>query len=182
MKRREFIAIAGGAVAWPLTAQAQQATLPVVGFLSSLSSSALTGPIVAFRQGLADSGYEEGKNVTIEFRWAEGHYDKLPALAADLVPKRAAVIVTVGGDPPAFAAKAASNAIPLVFMVGQDPVKLGLVRSLSRPGGNATGVNLLISETETKRVDLLRQLAPAASIFAAFINPRTRTPRCNQVQ
>jgi putative ABC transport system substrate-binding protein len=117
-------------------------------------------------------GYEEGKNVAIEFRWAEGDYDQLPALAAELVDKRAAVIVTVGGDPPAFAAKAASATIPLVFMVGQDPVKLGLVTSLSRPGGNATGVNLLISEAETKRLDLLRELAPAASAFAAFINPK----------
>ena len=171
MRRREFITLLSGAiVAPPLGAHAQ--SLPVVGFLSSLSYDALTGPVAAFRQGLAGSGYEEGKNVTIEFRWAEGHYDKLPALAADLVQKRAAVIVTIGGDPPAFAAKAASTTIPLVFMVGQDPVKLGLVSSLSRPGGNATGVNLLISETETKRVDLLRELAPAASVFAAFINPK----------
>jgi ABC-type uncharacterized transport system substrate-binding protein len=154
------------------SAPAQQLALPVVGFLSSLSYEALTGPVAAFRQALAGSGYEEGKNVRIEFRRAEGHYDKLAALAADLVQKRAAVIVTIGGDPPAFAAKAASTTIPLVFMVGRDPVKLGLVTSLSRPGGNATGVNLLISETETKRVDLLRQIAPVASAFAAFINPK----------
>jgi putative tryptophan/tyrosine transport system substrate-binding protein len=172
MRRREFIAAIGGAVTWPLVVRAQQPALPVVGFLSSLSSAALTGPVLAFRQGLGSLGYEEGKNVAIEFRWAEGHYDELPALATELVQKRAAVVVTVGGDPPAFAAKAASTTIPLVFMVGQDPVKLGLVTSLSRPGGNATGVNLLISETESKRIDLLRQLAPAASLFAALINPK----------
>ena len=172
MKRREFITVVGSAVTWPLVAHAQQPALPVVGFLSSLSSAALTGPVAAFRQGLGSLGYEEGKNVAIEFRWAEGHYDQLPALAAELAEKRAAVIVTVGGDPPAFAAKAASTTIPLVFMVGQDPVKLGLVTSLSRPGGNATGVNLLISETESKRIDLLRELAPAASVFAALINPK----------
>ena len=172
MRRREFIAAVSSAVTWPLVGQAQQLALPVIGFLSSLSSAALTGPVAAFRQGLGSLGYEEGKNVAIEFRWAEGHYDQLPALAAELAEKRAAVIVTVGGDPPAFAAKAASTTIPLVFMVGQDPVKLGLVTSLSRPGGNATGVNLLISETESKRFDLLRQLAPTASVFAAFINPK----------
>ncbi len=172
MRRREFIAAVSSAATWPLVGQAQQLALPVIGFLSSLSSAALAGPVAAFRQGLGSLGYEEGKNVAIEFRWAEGHYDQLPALAAELAEKRAAVIVTVGGEPPAFAAKAASTTIPLVFMVGQDPVKLGLVTSLSRPGGNATGVNLLISETESKRFDLLRQLAPAASVFAAFVNPK----------
>ena len=132
MRRRDFIAAVGGAVSWPVVGQAQQPSLPVVGFLSSHSSAALTGPVAAFRQGLASLGYEEGKNVAIEFRWAEGHYDQLPALAAELAQKPVAVIVTVGGDPPAFAAKTASNTIPLVFMVGQDPVKLGLVTSLSR--------------------------------------------------
>jgi ABC-type uncharacterized transport system substrate-binding protein len=176
MRRREFIAAVGSAattsITWPLVARAQQPTLPVVGFLSSLSATDLTGPVAAFRHGLASLGYEEGKNVAIEFRWAEGRYEQLPALAAGLVARRVAVIVTVGGDPPAFAAKAASNTIPLVFMVGQDPVKLGLVASLSRPGGNATGVNLLIAETETKRVDLLKELAPGAAVFAAFINPK----------
>jgi len=174
MKRREFITLLGSAAsAWPLTARAQQPTLPVIGFLSSLSSAALTGPVAAFRQGLESLGYAEGKNVAIEFRWAEGHYDQLPALATELVQKRASVIVAIGGDPPAFAAKAASTTIPLVFMVGQDPVKSGLVTSLNRPGGNATGVNLLIAETESKRVELLKELAPAASVFAAFINPKS---------
>jgi len=172
MRRREFIATVGIVVTWPLVARAQQPKLPVVGFLSSLSSAALTDPVAAFRQGMGSLGYEEGKNVTIEFRWAEGDYDRLPALATELVQKQAAVIVTLGGDPPAFAAKAASATTPIVFMVGQDPVKLGLVTSLNRPGGNATGVNLLLTETESKRVDLLRQLAPAASVFAAVINPK----------
>ena len=172
MKRREFISVIGGAAAWPLAARAQQPLVPVVGFLSSLSAAALTGPVVAFRQGLASIGYEEGKNVAIEFRWAEGHYDLLPSLAAELVKQRPSVIVAVGGDPPSFAAKAATTTIPLVFMVGQDPVKLGLVASLSRPGGNATGINLLVAETESKRIELLKQLAPHASNFAALINPK----------
>jgi putative tryptophan/tyrosine transport system substrate-binding protein len=173
MRRREFIVAVGSAVTCPLIAHAQQPALPVVGFLSSLSSAALTGPVAAFRQGLESLGYEEGKNVAIEFRWAEGHYDQLPALATELVQKRASVIVAIGGDQSAFAAKAASTTVPLVFMVGEDPAKSGLVTSLSRPGGNATGVNLLIVETESKRVDLLRELAPSASVFAALINPKS---------
>jgi putative tryptophan/tyrosine transport system substrate-binding protein len=173
MRRREFIVAVGSAVTCPLVAHAQQAALPVVGFLSSLSSAALTGPVAAFRQGLESLGYEEGKNVAIEFRWAEGHYDQLPALAAELVQRRASVIVAIGGDQSAFAAKAASTTVPLVFMVGEDPAKSGLVTSLSRPGGNATGVNLLIVETDSKRVDLLRELAPSASVFAALINPKS---------
>jgi putative tryptophan/tyrosine transport system substrate-binding protein len=173
MRRRDFVRVVGGAAAaWPFVARAQQPSLPVVGFLSSLSAAALTGPVVAFRQGLASVGYEEGKNVTLEFRWAEGHYDLLPALALELVKQRTSVIVTVGGDPPAFAAKAASTTIPLVFMVGQDPVKLGLVASLSRPGGNATGINLLVAETESKRIELLKQLAPGTPNFAALINSK----------
>jgi putative ABC transport system substrate-binding protein len=172
VRRRDFIAAVGSAATWPFVAHAQLAALPVVGFLSSLSSAALTGPVAAFRQGLASSGYEEGKNVAIEFRWAEGHYDQLPALAADLVQKRAAVIVTVGGDPPAFAAKAASTTIPIVFMVGRDPVELGLVRSLNQPGGNATGINLQISEIESKRIELIRQLAPTRNVLAVLINPK----------
>jgi putative tryptophan/tyrosine transport system substrate-binding protein len=175
VKRRNFIALLGGAAAssaWSMTSSAQQPPLPIIGFLSSLSAAALAGPVAAFLEGLGSVGYVEGKNVTVEFRWAEGHYDLLPDLAAGLVKERAAVIVAVGGDPPAFAAKAASTTIPLVFMVGQDPVKLGLVASLNRPGGNATGINLLVTETESKRVEILQQLAPGGSRFAAFVNPK----------
>jgi putative tryptophan/tyrosine transport system substrate-binding protein len=172
MRRREFIAALGGAAAWPLVARAQNQPLPVVGFLSSLSAGALTGPINSFRSGLQSVGYEDGKNVAIEFRWADGHYDQLPALAADLVRTHVAVVVTVGGDPPAFAAKVASQTIPIVSMVGRNPVDLGLVTSLNRPGGNLTGINLLITETESKRIEILRQLVPSASRFAVFINPK----------
>jgi putative ABC transport system substrate-binding protein len=146
--------------------------MPAVGFLSSLSAAALAGPVAAFRDGLQSAGYTEGKNVEIEFRWADGHYDRLPALAADLVTRQVAVIVTVGGDPPAFAAKAASTMIPIVFMVGRDPVELGLVRSLNRPGGNATGINLLLTEMESKRIELIRQLVPTRNVLAVLVNPK----------
>jgi ABC-type uncharacterized transport system substrate-binding protein len=172
MNRREFIAMLSAAAGWPLVARAQHESLPKIGFLSSLSATALSGPVTSFREGLGSVGYEDGKNVAIAFHWAEGHYDLLPALAADLVKQQPAVIVTVGGDPAAFAAKAASSTIPLVFMVGQDPVKLGLVTSLNRPGGNATGINLLVTETETKRVEILKQLVPSSSNWAALINPK----------
>jgi putative ABC transport system substrate-binding protein len=172
LRRREFIAGLGGAAALPLVARAQNLRLPLVGFLSSLSAGALTGPINAFRAGLQSVGYEDGKSVAIEFRWADGHYDRLPALAADLVRAHAAVIVTVGGDSPAFAAKLASQSIPIVFMVGRNPVELGLVTSLNRPGGNSTGINLLVAETESKRIEILRQLVPGASRFAVVVNPK----------
>ena len=172
MRRREFIALVGGAAAWPIGVCGQNLPLPLIGFLSSLSASALTGPVSAFRAGLQSVGYEDGKNVAIEFRWADGHYDQLPALAADLIRKHVAVILTIGGDPPAFAAKAASQTIPIVFIVGRNPVDLGLVTSLNRPGGNSTGINLLITETEAKRIEILRQLVPSASRFAVFINPK----------
>jgi putative ABC transport system substrate-binding protein len=152
--------------------QAEQAAIPAVGFLSSLSAAALTGPVAAFQNGLHSVGYTEGKTVEIEFRWADGHYDRLSALAADLVKRQVAVIVTVGGDPPAFAAKAASTTIPIVFMVGRNPVELGLVRSLNQPGGNATGINLQISEIESKRIELIRQLAPTRNVLAVLINPK----------
>jgi putative ABC transport system substrate-binding protein len=153
-------------------ARTQTLSLPRVGFLSSLSAGALTGPVSAFRAGLQSAGYEDGKNAAIEFRWADGHYDQLPALAADLVRAHVAVIVSVGGDPPAFAAKAATQTIPIVFMVGRNPVELGLVTSLNRPGGNSTGINLLIAEAESKRIEILRQLVPGASRFALFVNPK----------
>jgi putative tryptophan/tyrosine transport system substrate-binding protein len=137
-----------------------------------LSAAALAGPIAAFRNGLQSVGYTEGKNVEIEFRWADGHYDRLPALATDLVSRQAAVIVTVGGDPPAFAAKASSTTIPIVFMAGRDPVELGLVKSLNRPGGNATGINLQLAELESKRIELMRQLAPTGRNLAVLVNPK----------
>jgi putative ABC transport system substrate-binding protein len=172
MKRRTFIAGLAGAAAWPRRVRAQNLRLPLVGFLSSLSARALTGPVSAFRAGLQSVGYEDGKNVAIEFRWADGHYDHLPALAAELVRVHVAVIVTVGGDPAAFAAKRASQTIPIVFMVGRNPVELGLVSSLNYPGGNSTGINLLVAETESKRFEILRQLVPTASRFAVFINPK----------
>jgi putative ABC transport system substrate-binding protein len=172
MKRREFLAFLTGLTTWPLGAHSEQAAIPTVGFLSSLSAAALTGPIAAFRNGLQSAGYTEGKNVEIEFRWADGHYDRLPALAADLVSRLVTVIVTVGGDPPAFAAKAASTTIPIVFMVGRDPVELSLVKSLNRPGGNTTGINLQLSEMESKRIELIRQLVPTSRILAVLVNPK----------
>lgn len=172
MIRREFIALLGGSAAWPLVARAQRIPIVAVGFLSSLSAGALAGPVAAFRNGLQSAGYEEGKNVTIEFRWADGHYHRLAALAADLVRNQVAIIVTVGGDPPAFAAKAATTTIPIVFMVGRDPVELGLVTSLSHPEGNATGINLLITEIESKRMELLAELSPKGSRFAVLVNPK----------
>jgi len=172
VRRREFLASLAGLTTWPFGVHAEQAAIPVVGFLSSLSAAALIRPVAAFRDGLQSAGYTEGKNVGIEFRWAEGHYDRLPALAADLVARQVAVIVTIGGDPPAFAAKTASTTIPIVFMVGRDPVELGLVRTLNRPGGNATGINLLISEIESKRIELIRQLAPTRNVLAVLVNPK----------
>ena len=174
MRRREFLAFFGGLTTWPFGAHAEQPAIPTVGFLSSLSAAALAGPIAAFQNGLQSVGYTEGKNVEIEFRWADGHYDRLPALATDLVSRQAAVIVTVGGDPPAFAAKASSTTIPIVFMVGRDPVELGLVKSLNRPGGNATGINLQLAELESKRIGLIRQLAPPSMVLAVFVNPEKR--------
>jgi putative tryptophan/tyrosine transport system substrate-binding protein len=172
MRRREFLTFLTGLTTWPFGAHAEQAAIPAVGFLSSLSAAALAGPVAAFRSGLQSVGYTDSKNVEIEFRWADGHYDRLSALAADLVSRRVNVIVTVGGDAPAFAAKAASTTIPIVFMVGRDPVELGLVRSLNRPGGNATGINLLLAEMESKRIELIRQLAPTSKILAVLVNPR----------
>jgi putative tryptophan/tyrosine transport system substrate-binding protein len=174
VRRREFITFVGGAVVYPTKIRAQNLQLPLVGFLSSLSAGTLTGPVDAFRAGLQSVGYEDGKNVAIEFRWADGHYDQLPALAADLVRAHVAVIVTVGGDPPAFAAKVATQNIPIVFMVGRNPVDLGLVASLNRPGGNSTGINLLIAETESKRIEILRQLVSGASGFGVIINPENK--------
>ena len=154
MQRRDFITlVSGAAAAWPLVARAQQPAMPVIGYLSSRSPGETAALVAAFRKGLGEAGYVEGQNVAIEYRWAEGQYDRLPALAADLAQRGVAILVTTGGEPSALAAKAATSTIPIVFTVGGDPVKLGLVESFNRPGGNSTGVSVLTTAPEAKRLD-----------------------------
>jgi putative ABC transport system substrate-binding protein len=171
VSRREFITVLGGAAAWTVAARAQQPAMPVIGFLSGVSLDGQSERLRAFRQGLKETGYVEGENVTIEYRWAENQLDRLPALAADLVRKRVAVIFANGATSPAIAAKAATTTIPIVFAIAEDPVNLGLVASLSRPGGNLTGVNFLFGELVPKRLELMRELVPALIHVAVFVNP-----------
>ena len=171
MRRREFITLLGGAAVWPLPARAQQTALPVVGFLGTTTANDFTDRVAAFREGLKEVGYVEGQNVVIEYRWPEGHYDRLPTLASDLVRRQVAVIAAVGGEPSALAAKAATTTIPIVFSIGGDPIRVGLVSNLNRPGGNITGVNFFQSDIGAKRLGLMHELLPKTTVIGFLVNP-----------
>jgi len=173
MRRREFIGLLGGAAAaWPLAARAQQPAMPVIGYLSTRSPEDTIHLLAAFRVGLAQNGYVEGQNATIEYRWALGQYERLPGMAAELVRRPVTVLAATGGEPAAFAAVSATSTIPIVYLIGGDPVKEGIAASFNRPGRNATGVTLLTNSLEPKRFSLLRDLTPRASLFGVLLNPK----------
>ena len=172
MQRREFIlALGSAAVAWPLAARAQRPAMPVIGLLGSSSADDSIQVMAALRAGLNESGFIEGQNVAVEYRWAHDNYDRLPALAAELVNRQVTVIVTTGAEPSALVAKAATTKIPIVFVIDGDPVSIGLVDSLNRPGGNVTGMSLIASALEAKRLELLRELVPRSTLIAVLVNP-----------
>ena len=171
MRRRKFITLLGGATTWPIVAHAQQPVMPVIGCLNSAAAAPIAHLLAAFRLGLGETGYVEGRNVAIEYRLAEGQYDRLPALAADLVNRQVSVIATGGGTVSALAARAATTTIPIVFVSDSDPVKIGLVTSINRPGGNVTGIHQLTAGLEAKRVGLLHELVPSATRIAVLVNP-----------